>query len=199
MEDIGRLIREARTRQGLTQRELARRSGVPQPTLSQVEGGRRSPTVALLARIIDGGRLPLEIRPVEEPAASAAATARRVARRLRTGHRDAGSREDSALRQVIDLREALIRAAPDGIYELVADRPPLSGDPGWDAFVAGVVEEACVASNVVVPTWTQEPERFVSPFWYLSSTPYHDWERTTAPAALVRHGVLAAAGELASV
>ncbi len=40
MPDILTSIREAIDRQGWTQRELARRSGVPQPNLSRILNGR---------------------------------------------------------------------------------------------------------------------------------------------------------------
>ncbi len=50
------------------------------------------------------------------------------------------------------------------------------------------------------PRWTNDRRRFAKPFWYLSENPaLHQWELATAPAAFVRHGVLAAADELESV
>ncbi|MGH9092339.1 MAG: helix-turn-helix transcriptional regulator [Acidimicrobiales bacterium] len=195
----GSLLREARLRRGLSQRDLARLAGVPQPAISAIETGRRSPTLDLLQRIVDRGRLPLDLVLVDEPPASAAAAAREVRRRLGEPSTEPSAREDAALRAVIDLRDALQRASPGERHRLVADRPVLTGDRRWDAFVAGVVEEICTAAAEPPPAWTQEPARFVRPFWYLSTlTAFHDWEVETAPAALVRHGVLAAEGELAS-
>jgi len=52
-------IRAARTAAGLTQTELARRARVPQPNLSAYESGRRTPTDAVLARIVAA----LAVRP----------------------------------------------------------------------------------------------------------------------------------------
>lgn len=46
------LLKMARRRAGVTQRELARRSGVPQPTVSRIEAGRMSPTYELLDRLL---------------------------------------------------------------------------------------------------------------------------------------------------
>jgi transcriptional regulator with XRE-family HTH domain len=48
---IGDVIRDMRQLAGLSQRELAVRSGVAQPGLSQLERGQRSPTVRTLERI----------------------------------------------------------------------------------------------------------------------------------------------------
>lgn len=42
----------ARRRASLTQRELSRRSGVPQPTVSRIEAGRMEPTYQLLDRLL---------------------------------------------------------------------------------------------------------------------------------------------------
>jgi transcriptional regulator with XRE-family HTH domain len=42
------LLLTARRRSGLTQRELARRSGVPQPTISRIESAKMSPSLETL-------------------------------------------------------------------------------------------------------------------------------------------------------
>lgn len=42
--DAAGIVKMARRRAGLSQRELARRSGVAQPTVSRIEAGRMSPT-----------------------------------------------------------------------------------------------------------------------------------------------------------
>jgi len=39
---------------GLSQRELARRARVPQPTIAAIEAGRRDPRVGPLAKLVDG-------------------------------------------------------------------------------------------------------------------------------------------------
>lgn len=50
--DVGETIRDFRTRHGLTQSELGRLSGVPQPVLSAYEHGHRSPTLDTLQAIL---------------------------------------------------------------------------------------------------------------------------------------------------
>lgn len=49
---IGRELREARRRAGLTQRQLAERAGVPQPTVARIERGTVSPLVGTLQRLL---------------------------------------------------------------------------------------------------------------------------------------------------
>lgn len=55
------MLRMARRRAGLTQRELARRAGVPQPTVSRIERARVSPSFETLAPLIDACGMQLEV------------------------------------------------------------------------------------------------------------------------------------------
>ena len=83
---------------------------------------------------------------------------------------------------------------------MVAQPPSLIGDRRWDAIVAAVVEDEAAFRDIAPPRWTSDPRRFTKPFWYLSeNSRLHAWERSSAPAAFVRHGVLAAREELESV
>jgi transcriptional regulator with XRE-family HTH domain len=50
----------ARRRARLSQRELARRSGVPQPSISKIERGVVSPTVDTLERLLRAAGMELE-------------------------------------------------------------------------------------------------------------------------------------------
>lgn len=53
-QDIGRRLRAIRHRLQLSQRQLARQSGVANATISQVEAGKLNPTVSMLKKILDG-------------------------------------------------------------------------------------------------------------------------------------------------
>ncbi len=53
-QDIGRRLRAIRVRAELSQRQLARATGVANATISQIEAGRLNPTVSLLKKILDG-------------------------------------------------------------------------------------------------------------------------------------------------
>ena len=50
----GERLRRIRRRQRLSQRELARRSGVANATISLIENGKLNPTVSMLKKVLDG-------------------------------------------------------------------------------------------------------------------------------------------------
>jgi transcriptional regulator with XRE-family HTH domain len=52
--DIGIRLRGLRTRHGLSQRELAKRAGVSNATISLIEQNRASPSVGSLKKVLDG-------------------------------------------------------------------------------------------------------------------------------------------------
>ncbi|WP_321395567.1 cupin domain-containing protein [Emcibacter sp.] len=52
--DIGKRLKEIRTEHRLSQRELAKRTGVANASISQIESNHLNPTVGALKRILDG-------------------------------------------------------------------------------------------------------------------------------------------------
>jgi transcriptional regulator with XRE-family HTH domain len=63
--DVGRLVRDARQRHGLSQQRLARRCLTSQRHISRIERGEVSPSVETLERLLRamGERLELEATP----------------------------------------------------------------------------------------------------------------------------------------
>ncbi len=53
-QDTGKRLREVRTTMGLSQRQLAKASGVANATISQIESGNLNPTVSMLKKVLDG-------------------------------------------------------------------------------------------------------------------------------------------------
>ena len=76
MTSAAELLRSARERARLTQRELAERAGVAQSVISVYEAGRRQPSVQTLASLIEatGQRLRLVVEPQARPAGSLLST-----------------------------------------------------------------------------------------------------------------------------
>jgi transcriptional regulator with XRE-family HTH domain len=67
MTTPGELLREARRRHGLTQRQLAARARTSQAAISRIERGLVSPRVATLATLLDlmGEELTLAAEPID--------------------------------------------------------------------------------------------------------------------------------------
>ena len=76
------LLKDARDRAGLTQRELARRAGTSQAMVARIERGQQSPSVATLERLVRACGLELRVEtagedgPPADPAGPAARTGR---------------------------------------------------------------------------------------------------------------------------
>ena len=52
--EIGQRLRAIREQLALSQRQLARQSGVANATISQIEAGKLNPTVSMLKKVLDG-------------------------------------------------------------------------------------------------------------------------------------------------
>jgi transcriptional regulator with XRE-family HTH domain len=74
------LLKEARDRAGLTQRELARRAGTSQAMVARIERGQQSPSVATLERLVRacGLELRVETSGGDAPPAGPAALTERL-------------------------------------------------------------------------------------------------------------------------
>lgn len=56
-------VNGARRAAGLSQRELAERAGVPQPTIARIEAGKQVPRADTLARILDAAGFSIDVVP----------------------------------------------------------------------------------------------------------------------------------------
>lgn len=59
MANLGSNLREARKRLGLTQEQVAQRSGVHTTEVSRIEGGKRDPQVSTVRRLAEA----VEVKP----------------------------------------------------------------------------------------------------------------------------------------
>ena len=63
MSMAGRMVRYARRRAGLTQRQLAAKAGIPQESIARIERGRVDPRVGTLDRLLEACEFGLEAMP----------------------------------------------------------------------------------------------------------------------------------------
>lgn len=75
--EIGRVLREARERQGLSQRRLALRAGTSQDAISRIERGAEAPTLERFAQLmlVLGCQPVLNVEPLWSPVPESELTA----------------------------------------------------------------------------------------------------------------------------
>jgi transcriptional regulator with XRE-family HTH domain len=82
------LVREARRRAGLTQRELAELAGTTQSSIARLEGGRTSPSFDLVVRLVRlcGCRLDVALEPYDDSDVAQAEALLRLSLEERINH-----------------------------------------------------------------------------------------------------------------
>lgn len=188
--DAGDLLRTARADAGWSQRELARRSGVAQPSISDIESGVRDTSVGKIGRLLHAAGYTLVAVPTVRP--SVAEWALRLARLLRD---DPGAVEKSLVQLADDLAsvDAATRVA------LCAAPPPPTSNRAIDAVMAALVEHVLVTDRLPVPAWVHQPARSVDTPWDLVDLPgLRDEARRTTPEPFRRRNVFVPADFLAS-
>jgi transcriptional regulator with XRE-family HTH domain len=130
--DIGKRLRELRAARGLSLSELARRAAVGKATLSEIESGRRNPTIETLYALCAPLDVPLTALLGESPGAHGAAEGGMVTVLLSTRRLPASAEHpDGATVEVFRLE------FPAGAHHV----SPAHG--------SGVREQLCVVTGVV--------------------------------------------------
>ena len=95
-----------------------------------------------------------------------------------------------------DLPRRFHQESLEGQQAALEDPPALTGTR-WDALLAAVVEHIARLHDHTVPAWVEEPERFLSVPWVISSNPTIAADSVLyCPAAFIRHGALPDPAEL---
>lgn len=81
-------------------------------------------------------------------------------------------------------------AQPGERQSLIADRPDLTGDQRFDAYLGALGEHLAVHYGLDVPAWVHEPERFLDGFWFpTSARSLHALAIVQSPASFRRRGI----------
>lgn len=140
------LLRDARTRAGLSRSALAAKANVPTSTVSRIENEDSDPTITMLERLLAaaGARLTLEAEPANaDPTLAALATAaERTHGRLKI--------DWTRLRGFADW----VSRHPAALPAAIADPPARTGTP-LDAILAGFAEELASDHDIDPPRWTR--------------------------------------------
>ncbi len=101
--------------------------------------------------------------------------------------------EESAVRMLFGFADDFRGSSRAGRLSLITERPPLTGTARFDAAMAGVAEFFAAESGLMAPAWVDDPERFVQPWWFVTSrTAFHAYVLAHTPAVIARHGVFMA-------
>jgi len=188
--DTAALLRDARHQAALTQADLARRAATAQSAVAAYETGARRPSLATLERLLGAcdQDLGLTARPrIRRGAASLAEHAATIRADLAAGE------EQNAIRLIFGFADDFRGSSRPGRRALIAVEPPSTGDPRFDATLAGAAEFFAAEAGIEVPAWVHGPDRFVEPWWFVASRPaFHAYTLAHTPAAFARHGVFIA-------
>lgn len=188
--DAATLLRESRRQAALTQADLAQRAGTAQSAVAAYETGARKPSLATLERLLGAcdQDLDLTVRPrMRRGAAALAELALTIQGDLAAGE------QQNATRLLFGFADDFRASSRPGRGALIADRPPSTGDPRFDAALAATAEFFAVEGGIAVPGWVNGPDRFVEPWWFVASRPaFHAYTLAHTPATFARHGVFIA-------
>jgi transcriptional regulator with XRE-family HTH domain len=188
--DIAALLKHARQAAGLTQVQLANLARTTQPAVAAYECGVRTPTLSTLQRLLDACEHDLSVhaRPrVRRGAASLERLAPVIDDELRRGS------EADALRTIFGFADDFRGSSRAGQVALLRDEPASTGDRRFDAALAGTAEFFAREAAIPAPEWVDRPNRFVEPWWFVSSRRSLDaYVLANTPAVFARHGVFVA-------
>lgn len=155
------LLRNARTRAGLSRRGLAARAGTPTSTVSRIENEQSDPTLPMLERLLAaaGSQLVIEAHPQDDhPTIAELATAvDRDTSRLKI--------DWTRLRSFADWAEQ----HSDELGDAISPPPIRTGTP-LDAILAAFAEELADRHGIDRPRWTRAVGALQEP-WSPPATP----------------------------
>jgi transcriptional regulator with XRE-family HTH domain len=189
----------------MSQQELATRAGIAQSMVAAYENGRRQPTVATLARLLEAAGAQLRLTAERSGTNGNGVTPQRsgrgrpgalticdVARKVKSCLR-AGD-PTGAWRWLLQFADDFRSCPAEARRRLVAEAPEPVGDRAHDAAIAGLVEHLCAERGTGAPAWTSAPERFAEPWWFPAALPaLRARALRDSPISFKRHGVFVTA------
>src|SRR5215471_17135025 len=184
--DLWSRARRLREERGLSQAVVAGRIGTSQSWVARMESGEVDPSLSSVRRYLDAIGASLELRSDDGlpdfRAMSLADLARSIRRHLADG--------EYVLRACLQFIDDFHETDEAGRSGLLETAPAATGDPRWDAFLAGLAEHLAYHGGLPVPRWTQRKERFLRTWWFLSDLPsVRASAMAESPAAFRRRGV----------
>lgn len=181
----------SRASSGLTQVELAGRSGVAGSSLSLIEHGKREPTVATLETILRATRHSVVTIP----------TVRSDVARIASQITKTISRQDdgATFKRFIQLADNL--AAENGATRvgLTLTEPAPTGSDHWDSAIAALCEYRLNADKLPIPNWINLRKGRPDERWTPRTSDYKiEVNIASVPREFLRRGILIEAEALES-
>lgn len=186
------LARSARAASGLTQSELAIRSGIAGSSLSLIEHGKREPTVATLDALLRATRHTVVTVPTVRSDAA------RIASEI--GAAITNSDDASAFRRFLQLADNLAAERGATRVGLALTEPAPTGSEQWDAAIAALCEFRLKADALPVPDWVTTRAGHPDNPWAPRTSDYDiPADPTRVPNEFLRRGILIEAATLESI
>jgi len=183
------LLSSARRYRNVSGRALARSASSSQAGLVDVENGNSDATTDRLDRVLSCLGYQVTVLPTR--LGTAAAAAESVRWFLQAGNLDAAFRVVWQLADDLRRDDLAIRVA------LCITPPAPTGDPRFDALIAGIVEYLLSSDGLPLPTWLSEDSRCLDDPWDVEPVPSLQANaRSRTPESLARHGVFLDPAEL---
>jgi transcriptional regulator with XRE-family HTH domain len=186
------LVRNVRRARRLSQSSLSARSGVAGSSLSQIESGKRVPTLDTVERLLASVGHGLIAVPTVR--ADAATIAGLIADAVQA------ERPDEALRHFVQLNDNLAAEHGEIRFALAIAEPAPTGVKHWDAAIAALAAHRLREEGLPIPSWTGSPGRKLGRAWTLTAGRYTiPVARDRVPEEFLARGVLVDQATLESV
>jgi transcriptional regulator with XRE-family HTH domain len=178
------IVRRARAESGQSVRALADAAGVAASTVHRIERGDLQPTVDTLVRITQAAGFRLTIEAQVDYAASVVGLARSIEPDV------AGGDFATAIRKAAEFARRFTSADLAAKVRMITARPARTGDPRWDAFVAGLAEWLAVRARLPAPAWVRDDDRYLHRGWWVTPmASMRAWEYAGSPMSFQSRGV----------
>jgi transcriptional regulator with XRE-family HTH domain len=156
-------LRARRRAERLTLQQVARAAGTSETNVAAYERGSKRPSLRTLARltaVIDAGSgSAIHQRALLTVPATAAAIRQALRQKWTTA---------DMLRLIREMRSNATFARSDRDREAFFAEPSTTGDPRWDAMIAGNAEDLAFRDDFPPPAWSRG--HALPQFWFVGST-----------------------------
>jgi transcriptional regulator with XRE-family HTH domain len=186
-------LRARRRAAGLTLQQVARAAGTAETNISAYERGAKTASRRTLQRLVAVIEVGAESVVHQARLLTAPATAAAIRLGLRQGWATA-----DLVRLVRQMRSDAAHLTRAGDRAAFYAEPSTTGDPRWDAMLAGAVDDLALRDKAPAPAWTRG--KALDRFWFVTDEPaLRAYVFAHSPIALQVRGVMIDPADLEAV